>query len=36
MDEFARKSKPRRLLLAGSGGVSAEQFLGNPITKWFE
>ncbi len=34
MDDFARKFKPKKLLLVGSGGVTLEQFLGNPIAKW--
>lgn len=36
MDDFARKFKPKKLLLVGSGGVTLEQFLGNSITKWVD
>jgi len=36
MDEFAKKFKPRKLLLVGKGGIPLEQFLGNPITRWIE
>ncbi len=34
MEEFARKFKPKKLLLVGPGGITLEQFLGNPITTW--
>jgi hypothetical protein len=36
MEEFAKKFKTRRLLLVGSGGISLEQFLGSPITRWID
>jgi len=36
MDEFSRKFKPKRVLLVGSGGVSLDQFLGDPVGKWIE
>jgi predicted AAA+ superfamily ATPase len=36
LDEFSKKFRPKRVLLVGPGGVSLDQFLGNPIGKWID
>jgi uncharacterized protein len=34
MDEFARKFKPKKLLLVGGDGIPVEDFLRKPIASW--
>lgn len=36
MDEFAKQFKPSRILLVGKDGIPLDQFLVEPITRWFE
>jgi len=36
MDEFAKQFKPSRILLVGKDGIPIDQFLVEPITRWFE
>lgn len=36
MDEFAKQFKPSRILLVGKDGIPLDQFLVEPIIRWFE
>ncbi len=34
MDEFAKKFKPKKILLVGTGGIPLEQFLSTRVSDW--
>jgi uncharacterized protein len=36
MEMFSREFAPKKLLLVGEEGIPLEQFLSNPVMKWFE
>jgi predicted AAA+ superfamily ATPase len=36
MDDFAKKFKPKKMLLVGGDGIPVEDLLGKPIASWIK
>ncbi len=36
LEAFAKKYKPRRLLLVGGQGIPLEEFLSKPVAHWLD